>query len=187
MLGDTARATGAAAAEGLSETYVCPEAFNGTYRVLMRRVWGKVTAGKVTVDVYSHYGTQQEKHLRQQIPLGDEDALVVFDLKDGRRKEPLAEQQLANAAAGQMAVNQAILAQQLNSLANPGRRRNANLGVSRQGLLGRARSSSRQSAISRSFMPLPSGTSMTGHRAWSRPIAAMCASRRLRRSRASAA
>ena len=137
LLGDSALPESRNSAQGLSETYVCPEAFNGTYRVTIRRVWGKVTAGKVTVDVYSHYGTSEQKHLRDQIPVGDADSLVVFDIQDGRRKEPLAEQQLANAAAGQIAVNQAILAQQLNSLAGAqsGGAGN-NFGLSRQGLLG---------------------------------------------------
>ncbi len=119
MLGDSASREGQSAAEGVSETYVCPEAFNGTYRVLIRRVWGKVTAGKVTVDLYVHYGTKDEKHMRHQIPLGEQDQLVVFDMYGGRRVEALEEQQLANAAEGQMHVNQAILAQQVASLANP--------------------------------------------------------------------
>ncbi len=132
LLGDTPAQD--SRGQGLSETYVCPEAFNGTYRVLIRRVWGKVTAGKVTVDVYAHYGTPQEKHLRHQIALGEDDALVVFDLDGGRRQEPLAEQQLANAAVGQMAVNQAILAQQLNGVSNSSAGANANFGASRQGM-----------------------------------------------------
>lgn len=140
LLGDAAsrdaRATsGAAAAAGISETYVCPEAFNGTYRLLIRRVWGKVTAGKVTVDVYSHYGSKDEKHVSKQIPLGDQDQAVVFDLQDGRRKEAVADFQLANAAAGQLGVNQAILAQQVNSLANSNSS-TASLAASRQGAFG---------------------------------------------------
>ncbi len=119
----------------LSETYVCPEAFNGTYHVRVRRVWGKLAAGKVTVEVYSHYGAKDQKYLRSQIAVGDLDSLVVFDLKDGRRREPLAEQQVANAAAGQIAVNQLILAQQLNSLAGS-QSAISGLGASRGGLLG---------------------------------------------------
>jgi hypothetical protein len=117
MLGDSASRDGESAAEGISETYVCPEAFNGTYRVRVRRVWGKVTAGKVTVDLYAHYGSPNEKHMRHQIPLGEQDQLVVFDMIDGRRREALEEHQLANAAAEQANVNQAILAQQLGGLA----------------------------------------------------------------------
>jgi hypothetical protein len=136
LLGDSNSQDDRAAGEGTSETYECPEAFNGTYRVLIRRVWGKVTAGKVTVDVYAHYGTPEEKHLRSQIALGDQDAMVVFDLTDGRRKEPLAEQQLANAAAGQLAVNNAILAQQLSQISSSSEGATGSLGVARQGLFG---------------------------------------------------
>ena len=137
LLGDSSSQVKRGAAQGTtSETYECPEAFAGTYRVLLRRVWGKVTAGKVTVDLYAHYGTPQEKHLREQIALGDQDALVVFDLPTGRRQEPIEEQQLANAAAGQMAVNQAILAQQINQVANSSGGANGGLMNSRNGLFG---------------------------------------------------
>ena len=44
---------------------------------------------------------------------------MVFDLKDGRRKEPLREQQLANVVAGQLALNRQILAQQLAASIDP--------------------------------------------------------------------
>ena len=135
LLGDSSSTEKTNVAQGTSETYVCPEAFDGTYRVTIRRVWGKVTAGKVTVDVYSHYGSKNEKHLRDQIALGDTDSQVVFDMQGGRRQEPLAEQQLANAAVGQIAINQAILAQQIGTLgAQAGA--GGNFGASRQGLLG---------------------------------------------------
>jgi hypothetical protein len=135
MLGDAASGERAAGVEGLSETYVCPEAFNGTYRVLLRRVWGKVTAGKVTVDLYSHYGSKDEKHMRSQLPLGEGDQLVVFDIEDGRRKEAVADHQLANAAAEQAWINQGVLAQQLGALAGSASNgANANLNASRQGL-----------------------------------------------------
>ncbi|MFZ5833525.1 MAG: hypothetical protein ACOY3P_25850, partial [Planctomycetota bacterium] len=43
--------------DGYSEVYVCPQGFDGTYRLLIRRVWGKVTAGKVNVKIYRHYGS----------------------------------------------------------------------------------------------------------------------------------
>ena len=130
ILGDAASQGSRTAAHGMSETYICPEGFNGKYRVLVHRVWGKVTAGRVTVDVYSHYGTSEERHLTDQVAVGDQDALVVFDLVDGRRQEPLGEQQLANAAVGQLAVNQAILAQQISSMAN--QTSVANMDVSRR-------------------------------------------------------
>ena len=88
--------------------------------MLLRRVWGKPTAGKVTVDIYSHWGTKKATHQRRQIPVGEQDALVTFELKDGRRQEPLAQAQAANAAQAMIGVNQAILAQMVAApVANP--------------------------------------------------------------------
>jgi hypothetical protein len=104
--------------EGQSEMYVCPEGFSGQYRMLVKRVWGKVTAGKVTVDIYTNYNTDKQRHIREQIPLGDKDAMVVFDVPNGRRQEALAEHQVANVAKVQMAVGQAVLAQQIDASAN---------------------------------------------------------------------
>jgi hypothetical protein len=101
--------------EGHSETYICPEGFSGQYRMLVRRVWGKVTAGKVTVDIYTNYNTDKQTHIREQIPLGDKDALVVFDVPNGRRLDALEEHQVASAAKVQLAVNRAVLAQQLDA------------------------------------------------------------------------
>ena len=92
----------------MSETYVCPEGFAGRYRVLVRRIWGDVTAGKVTVDVYTNQHTPQQKHMRQQIPLADKDALVVFELPEGRRSESLTEHQIASVANTQAAINRAV-------------------------------------------------------------------------------
>jgi hypothetical protein len=108
--------TGAAARssandEGIAQQYVVSEGFTGTYKMLLRRVWGKPTAGKVTVDIYSHWGTKKATHQRRQIPVGEQDALVTFELKEGRRQEPLAQAQAANAAQAMIGVNQAILAQ----------------------------------------------------------------------------
>jgi len=132
MLGDSAARNVQTTSKGYSEVYVCPEAFSGNYRMLLRRVWGKITAGKVHVDVYSHYGSDHVKRLSKEIPLGADDAIVLFDLADGRRTEPLGEQQLANAVAAQVEVNRAILAQQLNASTDPNS--NVNLIGSRLGL-----------------------------------------------------
>ena len=57
--------------------------------------------------------------MRRKIPLDKDKALVIFELKDGRRKEPLREQQVANAAESQLALNQQILAQQLDASLDP--------------------------------------------------------------------
>jgi len=110
------KAPGSNSSSEYSESYVLPQGFSGQYKVLVRRIWGQVATGKVTVDVYTHYGTPNMIHVRQQIPVSERDALVTFDLTDGRRTEPLAEAQLAMAAASQVAANRAVLAQQLAAL-----------------------------------------------------------------------
>ena len=81
-------------------------------------VWGKVTADKVTVDIVSHFGTKKAEHQQKQIPLGDKDALVAVQLKDGRRTEPLAQAQVAVAANNQRTMGRAILAQQIDTMSD---------------------------------------------------------------------
>jgi hypothetical protein len=76
-------------------------------------VWGKVTAGKVTVDIYTHYGREDNRHLREQLELGEKKAVFAFNLDDGRRKEMLPEEQIANVARVQNALGRQVLAQQL--------------------------------------------------------------------------
>ena len=46
--------------------YLCPKGFNGTYKLLVRRVWGQVITGKVSVELIAHYGTPEVK--RNQPP-----------------------------------------------------------------------------------------------------------------------
>jgi hypothetical protein len=122
-LGDVASADGKPgnanlAAQGLSEAYVCSEAFDGQYRVLLKNVWGRPTSGKVTVEVFTNFGTPSQQSDRQQVPLDEKNALVVFEVKDGRRTDALPEAQVANIAKAQNALNKQILAQQLAGLGN---------------------------------------------------------------------
>ena len=85
-----------------------------TYRVRIHRVWGEVAAGKVTVDVYTHLRSGEVQHERQQLAIGDKDAMVVFDLNHGRRSEPLESAQLAGAVKRQETISRAVLAQQIS-------------------------------------------------------------------------
>ena len=107
--------------KGFSEAYVCPEAFAGEYRVLMRNVWGKPTSGKVTIDIYTHFGSTQQSVIHEQIPLDDKNALVTFKLDSGRRKDALTEAQVAQVAKAQTiqnVANRALLAQQIGNGSN---------------------------------------------------------------------
>jgi hypothetical protein len=119
MLGDAHARLGEDSDEGYSETYICPEGFSGTYRLLLRRVWGKVVTGKVNVDIYTHYRGMDSKHVRKRISFKDGQAIVAFDLDKGRRKESLEDQQIANAAINQVAIGRQVLAQQLNGAIDP--------------------------------------------------------------------
>jgi len=106
--------------EGLSEAYVCTQGFSGTYQARIRKVWGKVVAGKVTVDVYLNYGTPEQRHERQRIEVPqDADAMVVFTLEAGRRSSPIEDEQLAVAVRRQDAISRAALAQHIGSLSDP--------------------------------------------------------------------
>jgi hypothetical protein len=116
-LGDATKLLPSAPPGSQSEVYVCPEGFSGQYRLLVKNVWGRPTSGKVTVDVYTHYGTDRQTHIREQIPLEDKNAVVLFELNNGRRTDPLPEAQLARVRI-ENAANRALLAQQL-AAANP--------------------------------------------------------------------
>jgi hypothetical protein len=124
-LGDDFAAEGKAAADGFQETYVCPRGFAGEYRVRIRKVWGNLVADRVTVDVYKYFRSQNQQHERQHVTIGEEDAMVVFNLESGRRTDRLEDQQLAAAIDRQREVAGKVLAQQfgqgqgVGSLADP--------------------------------------------------------------------
>ncbi|MCU0876985.1 MAG: hypothetical protein MUF06_04245 [Pirellulaceae bacterium] len=112
-LGDVAASAEKSSLKGFSETYVCSEGFGGEYRVLLKNIWGRPTGNKVTIDIYTDYGTPEQRVIHQQIPLGEKNAVVTFDVPGGRRKDALPEAQVANIAKVQNAMNRQILAQQL--------------------------------------------------------------------------
>jgi len=113
MLGDKFPAFDEQGAVGYKEGYVCPLGFAGQYKLAIRRVYGEVTAGTVTVHVLVNWNSKAAQRIQKRIRLKDDAAMVVFELPKGRRTESLAAHQIANAAAGQVAVQREILAQQL--------------------------------------------------------------------------
>ena len=119
MLGDVLSQTNSDNSGGHSAVYVCPKGFDGSYQLKVWRVWGKVTTGKVTVEVITHFRDKNSITVSKKLPLENDVAAVTFDLKDGRRKESLQQQQVANAAGGQLAINHQILAQQIANAADP--------------------------------------------------------------------
>ena len=110
------------------EVYACPKGFNGTYEVLIRRVWGQVAANQVKVDICLHYlskrknaqGGLLEAIQSQYIKLDKDQVAVRFELADGRRTEPIQEHQIAAAIAAvpSVALRQQILAQQVANAAD---------------------------------------------------------------------
>ena len=120
VLGDCYAGVQQSSTEGFSEEYVCAQAFPGEYRLRIRSVWGEAVAGKATVDVTLNQGTKHERHQRQRIKLfQNEDALVVFQLEQGRRTQPLEAQQLEVAVRRQEAISRAVLAQQISQFSDP--------------------------------------------------------------------
>jgi hypothetical protein len=113
-LGDVSSADSKATADGFTETYVCPQGFDGRYRVTVKDIWGRPTGRKVSVKVYSHYGTDKQGVIDVTPALGEKSnvAAIEFELKDGRRAELLPEAQIAQVATVN-AANRAVLAQQL--------------------------------------------------------------------------
>ena len=119
LLGDLPKQVGKLATGANSEIYVCPKGFSGTYKVFVRKVWGQVTANQVKVEVCTHFLTPQESRLAKPVKLQRDQAVVEFELKDGRRLESLQERQVANAAMPHLALRQQILAQQLAGAVDP--------------------------------------------------------------------
>lgn len=106
------------AGDGYSEVYACPKAFAGTYRIMLRQIWGHVPAGKVTVEIYSHINSDHAVKYHKVIKLGEDGSLVTFELDEGRRAESSVDLQIANDVQNQIAVR-GILAQQVDALASP--------------------------------------------------------------------
>lgn len=143
-----------------SEVYICPRGFNGSYRMLIRKVWGKLPTGSVTLEVCTNYGTDKETWKHQQFQVGDRDIVVTFDLEGGRRQEQIAEQQLLQAAADQIALGQDVLFRKLQSVSSSSAMRE--LAVARQDTAVARQIIGRRGAVG--YMPvitvLPQGANM---------------------------
>ena len=113
FLGDSVSSLDDAGTQGAYEVYTLPKGFKGDYKMLVRKVWGDVTAGKITVDVFTNYGTADQRHERQQLDLGKDGALVTFSVPEGRRTESLSEQQVQVAVETQVAMAREIVAEKL--------------------------------------------------------------------------
>ena len=100
-----------ASIDGFSEYYVCAEGYAGLYDVLIRRVYGEVSGGKVTVEVFTDFGTENQSHFIEQIELDEDGAMVQVAVREGHRAQPIATAQLANVREQQLATGRAVLGQ----------------------------------------------------------------------------
>jgi hypothetical protein len=99
-----------------TEFYVLPEGFDGDYRLLIKKVWGKVTSGKATVTIIKHYrDLDRQTSETQQVNVDEKGHLVLFSLEGGRRAEPLKEQAIAQIAEEQFIIKQSIMSQIVDS------------------------------------------------------------------------
>ncbi|MDD1762962.1 MAG: hypothetical protein LUQ59_12095, partial [Methanothrix sp.] len=119
MMGDILSQTDGEDIGGHSAVYVCPQGFDGKYKLLAWRIFGKVTSDKVSVEVITHFRGKNPICVRKKIPLENDKAVVAFELKNGRRNESLLEQQVASAAGDQLAANQQILSQEIAAALDP--------------------------------------------------------------------
>ena len=111
LLGDSFPGVGEDESGSVSETYICPRGFSGRYRLLLRRIWGNVSTGHATVELLTDVGRPTQRYIRKQVPLTEKDALVVFEVKEGQRKQEIAEAQLAHLRDVQRDINEQMLGQ----------------------------------------------------------------------------
>ena len=100
------------------ERYVATAAFPGTYKALVRRITGEVTAGIVTAELTLYKGTPFEETMKKQLPVVADDMLFTIELPAGRRRQPVAEAQVAQDVLVQQELSKTILAQQLAALSS---------------------------------------------------------------------
>ena len=96
--------------DGYSETYACARGYAGQYRIAIRKIWGDVAGGKVTVHMITDYGTKDQRYVEHQVPI-ERDAMLITEVKNGRRTEPIFEAQLAKVEMEKSFASNAVLAQ----------------------------------------------------------------------------
>ncbi|MGI5832431.1 MAG: hypothetical protein ACOX6D_07870 [Thermoguttaceae bacterium] len=80
------------------KVYTCPMAFTGNYDVIVSRTWGDLPQGKVTVNIITGIGTENEKTASYPLELKDGKAGFTVELENGRRSEEV-KQELLTATA----------------------------------------------------------------------------------------
>ena len=104
----------------MKEQYVLPKGFSGDYRLIIRRMMGQVTSGKVNVAIHNHFQSKFEASLQKAVKLDSKGAVVLFKLHDGRRVDDLDQHTLETLVRKKIAVKHAVFAQQLAEFVGPG-------------------------------------------------------------------
>lgn len=112
LLADSSSLSGAAK-DGFSETYVCTKGYAGAYKIVIKKIWGDVAGGKVTVNMISDYGTPDQKLVQQTLSLDNTNnaAAIIAHVKNGHRTEPIVEAHLAKVRDAKALVGGSVLAQ----------------------------------------------------------------------------
>ena len=97
----------------MAEYYVLPKGFNGNYRLFVKKIWGKVTGGKVTVSIYRNFRTDKETSEKRQIEIGEKGSMISFALNKGRRAGTIDPTKIAMIPKHFIETNQAVLSQSL--------------------------------------------------------------------------
>ena len=83
------KAFGDTLAEKNIESYVAAQAFPGTYKINVERIWGQPGDDKAQLQVICNQGTDREISRLYTLNLKDEQTLT-FNLEEGRRTEAAA-------------------------------------------------------------------------------------------------
>ncbi len=95
--------------------YVCPRAFNGNYEVLVQRAMGKIANNKFKMTVLEDGLKKSERFFE----LGEDGAIVKFDLEKGRLDDTLKEAEIEAALLADTVVeNRIAVTRQIASLSN---------------------------------------------------------------------
>ena len=70
------------------------------------------------MELLTDVGRKSQRFIRKQIPLTEQDALVVFDVKEGQRQQEVADAQLAHLRDVRREVQDQVLGQMINGNSN---------------------------------------------------------------------
>ncbi|MEZ6138603.1 MAG: hypothetical protein R3C53_27280 [Pirellulaceae bacterium] len=111
LVADASSSSEKASLDGYSEYYACSQGYAGQYEILVQRVWGEVSGGTATVEIYTDFGTPDQRYYTQQVSLSEKPAVIQVNVKNGHRQAPIAEAHLAAVRGQQLATHRAVLGQ----------------------------------------------------------------------------